>query len=108
MKAIKIESWIHAITVMAQVHGWYVMERDARAHAPSHICLKGGSVLVIFARPSGGKLMAQHEEPYQRWTQAETANPDLRCVVATPDSCGALWEVLTDRLSLDDLVDERR
>jgi len=99
-KPITIEAWIHAITVMARTHGWFVQEQNARAHAPTHILLRDGWVWVIFARPSGGKLMAQHEEPYRRWMEvAESVLGDARPVnvdILRPENAESMWDLLRD------------
>lgn len=99
-KPITIEAWIHAITVMARTHGWFVQEQNARAHAPTHILLRDGWMWVIFARPSGGKLMAQHEEPMKRWQEVQDAalgdDQPILVTIERPDSAASLWAVLQD------------
>lgn len=99
-KPITIEAWIHAITVMARTHDWFVQEQNARAHAPTHLCLRDGWLLVIFARPSGGKLMAQHDEPFKRWAGFEESllgdDPPIMVRMLRPEDAMAVWDLLRD------------
>lgn len=99
-QTITIERWIHAITVEAQYHGWHVEEFDARHHGPTHIIMDEKRVVTVFARPSGGKLLAQHTKPFARWSELSTKSHDRHgstrvvCLVVTPTSRELLWAIL--------------
>lgn len=88
---ISVESWIHAISVMARLHGWFVTEHPARHHGPTHVCLRDGQLVVFFARPSGGALMAQHKKPYEEWVKVRQAT----VMMARPEEAEQVWAVIT-------------
>lgn len=102
---VTIERWIHAISVQAELEGWFVEEFKSTHHGPTHILVRDGYLLVLFARPSGGKLLAQHKVPYELWAkfiwQMDNVLPKemagaMAVVIVTPDSRQALWAALSD------------
>lgn len=95
---VTIERWIHAIDVMLELEDWTYESFDSRHHGPTHIAVKDRRMLVLFARPSGGKLLAQHVNPHRVWTEFARQNwneggergVDIEVMIATPNGAAAL------------------
>lgn len=93
-ETVTIEQLIHWASLELKVNGYMVEQFEARHHGPTHIAVNGVQIIVLFCRPSGGKLLAQHRRPFEHWTRLASHDPQLQCLLLTPDDRSALKGVI--------------
>jgi hypothetical protein len=109
-QTIKIDEWTTAVTAMAKLGGWFIADLNGtRANGASHVLLREGVLVVLFAKLAVGKTMAQHIRPWAEWCEVqENVGGAIFVCQVTPAESSLLWACLVEEGDLVELEKKNR
>ena len=85
--------WMQTVSHLAAHWGWVVDQApNSRSHRATHVLLRGGYVLAVYARTTEN-LLAGQQESYDAWVKAADASVQVNVRVWVP---GDMDEVIGD------------